>query len=215
MKKIIIPFAIAFSLLTGISAFRTSTSSVTAKPGPGDQQPIAATKWEVDKAHSNIGFVVTHMVISEVDGRFRDFNGVVEHTKADFSDAKINFTIDVNSIDTDNDKRDGHLKSGDFFDAAKYPRITFTSTSFKPLGNNKYELNGNLTIRDITKPVKFDVTYGGSVTSQGSTKAGFKATSSIDRFDYNLKWSATTEAGGLVVGKKVELVINAQLTEVK
>jgi len=121
----------------------------------------------------------------------------------------------VASVDTDNEKRDGHLKSPDFFDAAKYPQMKFVSASFRPLGGNKYELNGNLTIKDVTKPVKFDVTYGGKVTSQGKLKSGFKATASIDRFDYNLKWSAATETGGLVVSKQVDISINAEFVQVQ
>jgi polyisoprenoid-binding protein YceI len=175
----------------------------------------AVTKWTIDKAHSNVKFTVTHMVVSEVDGAFRSFDGTVEHSKPDFSDAKVNFTIDVSSIDTDNERRDGHLKSDDFFNAEKYPQMTFQSTSFKPLGNNKYELVGNLTIRDVTKPVKFDVTYGGTNSSGGNTKAGFKAKATINRFDYNLKWDKATEAGSLVVAKEVDITINAQLNQAK
>ena len=101
-----------------------------------------------------------------------------------------------------------HLKSPDFFDAAKYPEIKFTSTSFVPLGDNKYTLVGNLTIRDVTKPVTFDVKYGGTVKSYDGIHAGFKAKSKIDRFEYNLKWNAATEAGGAVVGKDVEITLN-------
>ena len=154
------------------------------------------------------------MVVSEAEGTFKVFDGTVEHTKADLSDAKINFSIDVNSINTENENRDKHLKGDDFFNAEKFPTMKFESTSLQPLGNNKYKLTGNLTIRDVTKPVSFDVTYGGTITSKGKTKAGFKATTTINRFDYNLKWNAATETGGMVVGKDVEVSVKLELNKV-
>jgi polyisoprenoid-binding protein YceI len=175
----------------------------------------AQTKWVVDKAHSSIKFSVSHMVVSESEGTFKTFDGTVENTKADFTDAKINFTIDVNSINTDNENRDKHLKGDDFFNAEKYPAIKFEGTSFKASGNNKYKLTGNLTMRDVTKPVTFDVTYGGTINTQRGAKAGFKATTTINRFDYNLKWDKATETGGLVVGKEVEITVKLELNEAK
>jgi len=176
--------------------------------------PVAAqtaSKWTVDKLHSSVRFAVSHMVVAETEGSFRVFDGTVEHTKADWSDAKISFTVDVNSINTDNEYRDKHLKGDDFFNAEKYPAMTFKSTSFKPLGKNKYELKGELTIRDITKPVKFDVTFGGVSIGSKTDKAGFKATTTINRFDYNLKWDKATETGSLVVGKDVEISVRIEL----
>jgi polyisoprenoid-binding protein YceI len=170
-------------------------------------------KWVLDKAHSNVKFSVTHMVVSDVEGSFKLFDGSMENSKGNFSDAKINFTVDVSSINTDNDFRDKHLKGDDFFNAEKYPAIKFQSTSLTPAGGNKYKLAGNLTMRDVTKPVVFDVTYGGTVTAMGKTKAGFKAKTTINRFDYNLKWDKATEAGSLVVGKDVELVVNVELNK--
>jgi polyisoprenoid-binding protein YceI len=170
---------------------------------------IQAGMWITDKPHTNVKFSVAHLVISDVDGNFKSFDGTMESSKPDFSDAKITFTADVNSINTDNEMRDNHLKSDDFLNAAKFPQIKFVSTSFTPQGDNKYKLVGNLTIRDVTKSVTFDVKYGGTVVAMGGTHAGFKATTKIDRFDYNLKWSKTTEAGGLVAGKEVEITINA------
>jgi polyisoprenoid-binding protein YceI len=163
----------------------------------------------VDKVHTNVIFSVSHLVVSDVEGKFKSFDGSIESDKPDFSDAKIVFTVDVNSVNTDNDMRDNHLKSDDFFNASKFPQIKFESTSFQPTGGNKYKLSGNLTIRDVTKPVVFDVTFGGVANAMGGTHAGFKAKATINRFDYNLKWSATTEAGGLVVGKDVDITINA------
>lgn len=177
--------------------------------------PNLAGKWALDKGHSNVKFTVTHMVVSEVEGTFKTFDGTIESTKPDFSDAVVNFTVDVNSVNTDNENRDKHLKSDDFFNAEKFPQMKFQSTSFKPLGGNKYKLDGNLTIRDVTKPVSFDVTYGGSINTQRGAKIGFKANTTINRFDYNLKWDKATEAGGLVVAKDVVVSINGQFNEVK
>ncbi len=174
-----------------------------------------STKWAVDKAHSNVKFTVTHMAISEVDGNFKSFDGTLESAKQDFSDAKIQFSIDVASIGTDNENRDNHLKGDDFFNAAQFPKISFTGTSMKPLGGNKYQLTGTMTVRDVTKTVTWDVTYGGIMSTPRGRKAGFKAKATINRFDYNLKWNRAMEAGGLVVGENVEVVLNIQLNEVK
>ncbi len=175
----------------------------------------AQTKWKLDKTHSTVRFSVSHMVVSEAEGSFKIWDGTVENSKPDFSDAKVNFTIDVNSINTENENRDKHLRSDDFFSAEKYPTIKFESSSLQPLGNNKYKLSGNLTIRDVTKPVTWEVTYGGTIAGQRGNKAGFKATTTINRFDYNLKWDRATEAGNLVVGKEVEITVKVELDEVK
>ena len=190
---------------TALSAFVPSTDAGKTIKTPAAQTAI----WTADKAHTSVKFSVAHLVISDVDGNFKSFDGSMESSKPDFSDAKITFTADVNSINTDNEMRDNHLKSDDFLNAAKYPQMKFVSTSFTPQGDNKYKLVGNLAIRDVTKSVTFDVKYGGTVVAMGGTHAGFKATTKIDRFDYNLKWSKATEAGGLVAGKEVEITINA------
>jgi len=173
---------------------------------------FAQTKWEIDKAHSKVGFSVTHLVISEVDGFFKDYSGSVTTDKNDFSSAKIDFTINTASIFTDDESRDKHLLSDDFFSAEKYPQITFKGKSMKKISDNKYKLIGDLTIRDVTKQVKLNVKYNGTIKDPwGNTKAGFKITGELNRFDYNLKWNAAIETGGLVVGKDVELVIDLEL----
>jgi polyisoprenoid-binding protein YceI len=199
MKKTIFTF-VMFAAFAALTAFVAPS---------GEKQVV--TKWTLDKLHSNVRFSVSHMVVAETEGTFKVFDGTVEYTKSDWSDAKIDFTVDVNSINTDNDYRDKHLKSDDFFNVETYPKMTFKSTSFKPLGNNNYELKGNLTVRDITKPVKFDVKLGGIA----GDKAGFKATTTINRFDYNLKWNKLTEAGGAVVGKDVEITVRVELDRSK
>jgi polyisoprenoid-binding protein YceI len=213
MKKI---FISALALI--ISGFALSAFILPAKkiaPKPTVVYPSEAGKWILDRNHSNVKFTVTHLVISEVEGNFKVFDGTMENAKDDFSDAKINFTVDAASIDTDNEKRDNHLRGGDFFNAEKFPTMKFESTSMAPLGNNKYKLTGNLTIKDVTKPVTFDVTYGGKVVSNGTTKIGFRASTTINRFDYNLKWDKATETGSLVVAKEVEIRVNAELNKSK
>ena len=177
---------------------------------------FAQTKWNVDAVHSNVKFTVTHLVISEVEGAFKVFSGTINSSTPDFNGASIEFTVDVNSINTDNEMRDKHLKSDDFFNAEKFPKMTFKSTSFKKVSGNKYLLLGTLTIRDITKPVRVDVTYGGTAKDgNGNTKAGFKATTKINRFNYNLKWNTLTEAGGAVVGSDVNIVVNLEFAQAK
>jgi polyisoprenoid-binding protein YceI len=177
---------------------------------------FAQAKWNIDNVHSSVKFSVPHLVISEVDGSFKKFDGNVVAAKPDFSDANINFNIDVNSINTDNEMRDKHLKGDDFFNAAQYPVMTFKSTSIKKVSGNKYALYGNMTIRNITKPVKFDVVYGGTAKDgYGNTKAGFKATTVINRFDYDLKWNKLTEAGGATVGKDITIDMKLQFAQAK
>ncbi|OLY90962.1 Polyisoprenoid-binding protein YceI [Cnuella takakiae] len=212
MKKATIFSAAALALAIAVSSF-TIHANKTEEATITSPAPAEAGKWSVDRAHSNVRFSISHLVVSEVEGKFKMFDGALEHTKPDFSDAKIAFSVDVNSIDSDNEMRDKHLKGDDFFNAEKYPAMKFQSTSFKPLGGNKYKLAGNLTIRDVTKPVVFDVIFGGTTNAMGKTKAGFKAKTTINRFDYNLKWSQATEAGGLAVGKDVEIVVNVELNK--
>ncbi|MBU2494091.1 MAG: YceI family protein [Bacteroidetes bacterium] len=173
---------------------------------------FAQTKWTFDKSHSNIGFSVTHLIITEVDGSFKNFDGTIESAGDEFSGAKVEFSAETSSIYTGNEKRDNHLKSDDFFNAEKFSNMTFKSKTFTKTGDNKYKMVGDLTIRDITKEVTLDVKYNGTVKDPwGNTKAGFKITGEINRFDYDLKWNALMEAGGAVVGKDVSLDINVQL----
>lgn len=170
--------------------------------------------WVIDKAHSKIGFAVTHLLITEVEGYFKDFDLTVLTNKADFVDAKIEFTAKTASIFTDNEKRDEHLRSDDFFNSEKFPEMKFVSKSFKKVGNNKYKLTGDLTIRDVTKSITLDVVYNGTIKDPwGNTKAGFNVTGKLNRFDYRLKWNALTELGGAVVDKIVKLRINVQLKQ--
>ena len=165
---------------------------------------FAQTTWTLDKSHTRIGFVVTHMAVTEVEGNFKDFEGSIVSKAADFNGAEVKFTAQTASIDTDNDKRNEDLKSAKFFDAANNPTITFTGTLVKDGG--KYKLKGDFMMHGVTKTVEFDVTYGGSIETGRGTKAGFKLTGKINRRDYNLTWDAKVPTGELVVGDTVEIV---------
>lgn len=174
----------------------------------------AQTKWTIDASHSNIQFTVTHMVIAEVTGRFGEFSGSVTTTKDDFTDAKAEVTIKVASINTDNAKRDEHLKADDFFDAAKFPEMKFFSKSVAKAADGRYIIDGDLTMKGVTKNVKLDAVYRGQVKDPwGGTRAGWKAKSSLDRFDYGLTWNKLIESGGLVVGRTVEMDFNIELVK--
>jgi polyisoprenoid-binding protein YceI len=170
------------------------------------------SKWSIDPMHSEVQFKVKHLVISTVSGFFKSFEGSVETDNENFEHASIDFSIDINSIDTTQPARDEHLKSAEFFDAATYPHIKFKSTSFKKTGDDEYALIGNLTIKNVTKPVTLNVEFGGSAADfYGNTKAGFEITGKINRKEFGLTWDGVTEAGSIVVGEDIKLTINAQL----
>jgi polyisoprenoid-binding protein YceI len=175
-----------------------------------------ATKWVLDPMHSEVQFKVKHLVISTVSGFFKSFEGELDTENDDFTDAKISFSLDINSIDTNQSQRDEHLKSAEFFDAEKYPKISFKSTSFTKTGDDEYKLVGDLTVKDITKPVTLDVEFGGSADDfYGNTKAGFEITGKINRKDFGLTWSGVTEAGSVVVGEDIKLLFNVQFAKQK
>jgi polyisoprenoid-binding protein YceI len=173
----------------------------------------AQSEWKFDKVHSSVTFSVRHMVISNVSGNFKDFSVVLKSEKEDFSDATVKGTIQVASISTDNDNRDKHLKSDDFFNAEKFPEIKFKSTKFEKLGDNKYKITGDLTMRDVTKEVTFDAVLNGTLKTDKGWLSAWKATTTINRFDYNLKWSKTVETGGLIVGQDVTITLNLELNK--
>ena len=171
-----------------------------------------AQNWKLDGSHSKIRFTTKYLVISDVDGEFKKFEGTFTSSKADWSDLQATMTVQVPSITTDNEMRDKHLLSDDFFNAEKFPTMTFTSTGIKSLGNNKYVLSGNLTVRDVTKKVEVPLVYGGQVKDPwGNLKAGFKATGKINRKDFGLKYANAAASGEAVVGDEVEFTIDAVL----
>lgn len=148
---------------------------------------FAQSTWKVDKAHSHLTFTVTHLAVSDVDGTFKDFDATITASKPDFSDAKVQFTANTASVNTGVDQRDNHLKSADFFDVAKYPTVTFASTSIKPASSGHYTLKGNLTLNGVTKPVTLDLWYRGTITNPMSkaADAGFQVTGTVKRSDFN------------------------------
>lgn len=171
------------------------------------------TKWGFDASHAKVGFSVSHFGISETEGKFTKFDGTVLSDKPDFSDAKINFTIDVSSINTEDSKRDEHLKSADFFNVAKYPSIIFLGKSFKSVGKNSYKLTGSITMHGVTRDITLDVIYRGTVPKDpfGNTKAGFKITGVIDRTKFGLTWNGKLAGGELLVGDNVNLDVDVEL----
>jgi polyisoprenoid-binding protein YceI len=173
-----------------------------------------ATKWVLDPMHSEIQFKIKHLVISTVTGFFRTFEGEVITEGDDFENAQIDISIDVNSVDTNQGQRDEHLKSAEFFDAEKYPKITFKSSSLKKVSDEEYELTGDLTIKDTTRSVTLDVEFGGSANDfYGNTKAGFEVKGKISRKEFGLTWNGITEAGTIVAGDDIKLIINAQFAK--
>lgn len=171
------------------------------------------TTWNSDPAHSNLGFTVKHLTISEISGRFTDFSVKVTTSAPDRLDARIEVTVKIASINTDVEARDNHLRSADFFDAEKYPTMTFTSTSVKKTGENKGQMFGNLTFHGITRPVVLDVQYFGSVTNPMNNieTAGFQITGEIKRSDFDLG-SKFPEA---VIGDKIKIIANAEFSPSK
>jgi polyisoprenoid-binding protein YceI len=162
--------------------------------------------WKIDQAHSHVEFKVKHLVVSSAKGEFTKFDGTVEATKDDFTDAKVTFEADTDSISTGQEQRDTHLKSDDFFNVASFPKLKFVSTELKQTDKEYYSMKGNLTIRDKTLPVTLNVVYGGTTKdAYGRMVAGFEVHGEINRKDYGLKWSMATEAGGMVVADEVKI----------
>ena len=177
---------------------------------------FAQTNWIIDAAHTRVHFTATHMVINEVTGEFKKFDGKITSDDEDFTNTSIEFTIQVNSINTDNEMRDNHLKSDDFFNAEKYPTITFKSKSFKKIEGKKYMLTGDLTIRDVTKTIDLAVIYNGKINDPyGNLRAGFKVAGTINRLEYNLKWNTLLGTGDAVVGNNITFVCDVELTKSK
>ncbi len=201
---------LGFALL---ALFVLSGASVNADPDkPGKSN---ATTFVADKAHSQLGFRVRHLGITNVNGRFQDYDVEITLDPNDLSTLEAEATIKIASITTGIERRDNHLKSDDFFNAETYPEMRFKSTSVRNIEGGEFELVGNLTIRDITKEVVLEGEFLG-VGSMGETlKAGFEAETTINRFDYNLKWDRVTEAGGLVVSENIKIILDLELNEVK
>jgi polyisoprenoid-binding protein YceI len=176
---------------------------------------FSQTAWEIDKVHSAVKFGVTHLVISTVEGNFKDFNASIS-TNPDGSLDKIEADIKTTSVNTENEQRDNHLKSDDFFSASKFPDMVFVSKSIRKVGKDNYKVTGDLTIKGVTKSVVLDAKNNGTIKDPwGNTRSGWTASGKIDRFDFGLAWNKAIEAGGLVVGKEVTISINAEFNAKK
>jgi polyisoprenoid-binding protein YceI len=175
---------------------------------------METTKWIVDPAHSDVQFKIKHLVISTVTGSFNNFQGGATSDRDNFEGAEIHFSLDVNSIDTNQGVRDAHLKSADFFDAETYPHITFQSNYFHKVKGDKFKLSGLLTLKGITKPIELDAEYGGSQRdNEGKTRLGFEVQGQLSRQEFGLNYNQLTDAGGFVVGEDVRLIANIQLVQ--
>lgn len=189
-----------------------STATTAVRVLDGVEIPAAGT-WEIDPSHSNVGFIVRHLVVSKVRGQFATFAGTITVGQTP-EQSSVSVTIDAASVNTRDERRDGHLRSPDFFDVEKHPEWTFDSTGFVQTGPTSFDLPGNLTIHGITKPVTLKATFDGLVGDPwGGTRAAFTATTEIDREAFDLTWNQALEAGGVMVGKtvKIELEIQAVL----
>jgi polyisoprenoid-binding protein YceI len=171
---------------------------------------MAQDAWKMDRSHTNISFSISHMVISEVVGIFNDFTIDFVTSNEDYSDSKINVAIESSSISTQNERRDADLRSDGFFDVSTHPQITFTTTSFEKTGDKTFTITGDLTMKGITKQVVFDAVHNGTITTGRGIATGWKATTTIDRFEFGLNWNRALDTGNLIAGKDVVITVNAE-----
>lgn len=171
---------------------------------------LAADTYEVDPVHADVAFTVRHLVISNVRGQFKDFTANILFDEKDPSKSSFSGTIKTASLDTGNEKRDGHLKSADFFDVEKYPEITFKSSKIEKSGDD-YVATGTLTIRGVSKQIRLPFTVSGPIQDpRGNKKIGIEASTTINRHDYNVSWNEKLDSGGVVVGEDVKITLNAE-----
>ena len=175
---------------------------------------MATTKWVLDPMHSELQFKVKHLMITTVTGSFNEFSAELTTDSEDFEHAAISFKAGVDSIDTGNKDRDGHLKSGDFFNAEEFPAVSFESTSFKKAKGDVYNLIGNLTLKGVTKEVELEAEYGGTEKDQyGNIKVGFEVTGTVNRKDFGVSFNSLTETGGLALGENIKIIANIQIAK--
>ena len=173
---------------------------------------MAKSTWAIDPTHSEIGFKVKHMMFTNVSGKFNTSEATIVNEDDQFETSKINFSADVNTVDTNNGDRDNHLRSADFFDVEKFPKLSFVGTSVKKLNEGLFQIDGDLTIKDVTKSVSLETEYSGIMKDPwGNTKAGLSITGKINRKDFGLTWNSTLETGGVLVGEEIKLNVEIQL----
>jgi polyisoprenoid-binding protein YceI len=175
----------------------------------GEEVPVAGT-YALDASHSQVGFAVRHMMVAKTRGRFSDFAGTIEIGENPL-ESSVNVTIQAGSIDTRDEQRDGHLRSGDFFDVEAHPTITYQSRSVRQVGKGQYIVEGDLTVKGVTQPVPLQLTFeGGGADPWGNLRIGFSALAELDREAFGLSWNQALETGGVLVGKKVTIEIEAE-----
>lgn len=168
--------------------------------------------WNIDAAHSEIGFKVRHMMITNVNGIFNSYSATMHADATDFSDAEISFEADIDSISTRNEQRDGHLKSPEFFDVEKFPKVSFKSSSFTKTGDGQYTMKGHFNMHGVEKEISMNVEFTGTVVDPwGQVKAGFEITGALNRSEFGLTWNATSEDGSIVLDEVIKLVLNVQM----
>jgi polyisoprenoid-binding protein YceI len=198
-------------LSLSVSPVAAQSDSPDAPGGSAAALPAGLVEYEVDPSHTQVMFKVRHMGISTVTGRFNRFAGTFAYDPANPAASWVTATIDAASIDTDNDRRDNHLRSSDFFAADSYPTLTFQSTRVEPAGDGRLKVAGDLSIRGVTKPVVLDVVLEGAALGQGGRPmTGWTAETTVDRMDYGLKWNRLTEAGGWVVADEVRILLEVE-----
>ena len=192
-----------------MSLTSTPVTNPAVRPVGGEEVPVAGT-YGLDASHSEVGFAVRHLMVSKVRGRFSDFAGTIGIGE-DPLDSSVAVTIQMASVDTRDEQRDGHLRSGDFFDVEAWPTMTYQSRSVGQAGKARYIVEGDLTIKGVTRPVPLELTFeGGGTDPWGGVRLGFSARAEIDREAFGLSWNQALETGGVVVGKKVSIEIDAQ-----
>lgn len=175
---------------------------------------MTTSKWILDPTHSEVHFKIKHLMISTVTGQFKNFSGSIETQGDDFKTANIKFSADINSISTNNEQRDEHLKNGDFFDAANHPQLLFEGSKLVETGEGNFTVNGILTMKGISKPVALDVEFGGITTDPwGNTRTGFEITGKIKRADFGVSFGLVSETGHVMLGEEVKLFANAEFVK--
>lgn len=208
MKVFIIPVLFFVMIAAGF----TLNDQPSHDARPEQAQPVLdVAAWSIDKSHSQVGFKVRHLGISTVRGAFHDFESAISFDPNDLSTLDVSATIRVNSVSTENERRDNHLRSPDFFHAEEFPEMTFVSKGVRNIDGETFEIVGDLTIRDVTKEVVLEAEYLGTASMMNTERAGFTAETTINRMDYGLAWNNLTETGGFVVGHEVTVVLELEL----
>ena len=200
LPALLVLFLAAFVLAPVPAEAQTAATSTSAE----------AASFQIDPAHTNIGFRIRHMGVAFVEGEFDAFTGTIQYDPNNVAATRADVTVQTTSIDTDVQRRDDHLRSADFFEVETYPTMTFTTTGVQPTGQNSFRLVGDLTIKETTKEVTFDVEAAGPIPIENGQRVGFHATTTIDRRDFGITWGSELPGGIPAVGHQVQLVLDVE-----